>query len=249
MNNNISKTIELLLSYKNSTITILTGAGVSAESGIPTFRGNQGLWKNYNPMELATPEAFLKNPKLVWEFYDWRRVKIKNSSPNSAHKIISEWENIFPNFYLITQNVDGLHQRAGSKKIIELHGNIWKVICTREKTYHFNYDAPLKEIPPRCKDCGAVLRPGVVWFGEQLPQDAMNKAFKLAEESKIIIVAGTSSIVYPAALLPLMVKQNGGKIVEINLEKTQLTKYSDVFIKGKVGEIFGLLNREIKSSL
>ncbi len=248
MKNDISKAVEILLSHKISPITTLTGAGVSAESGIPTFRGAQGLWKNYNPMELATPEAFFKNPKLVWEFYDWRRVKIKNSSPNSAHKIISEWENIFPNFHLITQNVDGLHQRAGSKKIVELHGNIWKVVCTREKISYFNYDAPLKEIPPRCKNCGATLRPGVVWFGEQLPQDAIEKAFKLAEKSKVIIVAGTSSVVYPASSLPLIVKRNGGIIIEINIQETPLTKYSDILLKGKAGEIFELLNEKLKPS-
>ncbi len=217
-------------------ITFFTGAGVSAESGIPTFRGSGGLWRKYNPVDLATPEAFRRNPTLVWEFYDERRQNIAKAEPNKAHLLIAEAERTFPLVSLITQNVDGLHQRAGSKNIIELHGNIWKVRCVSCGKEEMNYEAPLKEIPPRCDDCGGLLRPGVVWFGEALPYDALQNAYEIAKRSKVFIVVGTSCQVFPAAELPFVAKEKGAKIIEINPEETPVTEIADISIRKKATE-------------
>jgi len=212
-------------------VVVLTGAGISAESGIPTFRGKDGLWNKYDPMELATPEAFRKDPTLVWEWYDWRRQLIAKAEPNEGHKTLVAMERNFPDFWLITQNVDGLHQRAGSEKVIELHGNIWKLRCVSCGKEDYNCRTPLPEIPPKCENCGGLLRPGVVWFGESLPMDALQRAYELSEESEVFIVVGTSAQVYPAAELPLIAKRNGAKLIEVNPEKTPVTPYADVSIR------------------
>ena len=214
-------------------IRVLTGAGISAESGIPTFRGKDGLWNKYDPMELATPEAFRKDPRLVWEWYDWRRQLIARAEPNEGHRIIAEIEKKFSDFWLITQNVDGLHQRAGSKKVIELHGNIWKVRCVSCGREDYDYRTHLPEIPPRCENCGGLLRPGVVWFGESLPMDALQKAYELSEDADVFIVVGTSAQVYPAAELPFVAKRNGARLIEVNPEETPITPYADVSIREK----------------
>ncbi len=214
-------------------IRVLTGAGISAESGIPTFRGKDGLWKKYDPMELATPEAFRRDPKLVWEWYDWRRQLIAEAQPNEGHKVLAQMEKEFPDFWLITQNVDGLHQKAGSEKVIELHGNIWKVKCIRCGKENYDYRTPLPEIPPKCDSCGGLLRPGVVWFGESLPMDALQKAYELSKEAEVFIVVGTSAQVYPAAELPLVAKRNGARLVEVNPEETPLTPYADISLREK----------------
>lgn len=219
-----------------SYITFFTGAGVSAESGIPTFRGSEGLWRKYNPMDLATPEAFQRNPKLVWEFYDERRQNIARAEPNKAHLLMAEIEKKFPDVVVITQNVDGLHQRAGSENVIELHGNIWKVRCIRCGKEEYNYEAPLKELPPSCKYCGGMLRPGVVWFGESLPYDELSRAFEIAERSSFFIVVGTSCQVYPAAQLPFVAKQKGSKVIEINPEYTPVSDIADISIRKKATE-------------
>lgn len=218
-------------------VSVLTGAGISAESGIPTFRGEDGLWKNFRAEELATPYAFAKDPVLVWEWYNWRREIIGKAKPNKAHIAIAKWENSFPSFWVITQNIDGLHRLAGSRNIVELHGNIWKVRCTKEGTIKENRDIPLKEIPPKCEDCGAILRPHVVWFGESLSREDIELAEEISLSSDVMFVIGTSSVVYPAASLPFLTKRRGGIIVEINLMETPLTSYSDFFFKGKAGEI------------
>ncbi len=212
-------------------ITFFTGAGVSAESGIPTFRGNGGLWRKYNPVDLATPGAFYKDPYLVWEFYDERRQNIAKAQPNKAHILISEAEKKLPLVSLITQNVDGLHQRAGSKNIIELHGNIWKVKCVSCGKEEMNYETPLQEIPPRCEECGGLLRPGVVWFGEALPYDALQTAYEIAKRSRIFIVVGTSCQVFPAAELPFIAKDKGSEIIEINPEETPITDIADISVR------------------
>ncbi len=214
-------------------IVVLTGAGVSAESGIPTFRGKDGLWNKYDPQELATPEAFQRNPKLVWEWYDWRRQLIAKAEPNEAHRIIAKMEKEFEDFWLITQNVDGLHQRAGSKKVIELHGNIWKVRCIKCFAEYYEYKTPLDELPPKCKECGGILRPGVVWFGEALPEDALMKAYELSETADIFIVVGTSAQVYPAAELPFIAKRRGAKLIEVNPEETPVSPYANIHFKEK----------------
>jgi len=212
-------------------VVVLTGAGISAESGIPTFRGKDGLWNRYNPIDLATPEAFRKDPKLVWEWYDWRRQLIAKAQPNKGHRMIAYMEGKIEDFWLITQNVDGLHQKAGSKKVIELHGNIWKVRCLECGVEYFEYTAPLPELPPRCKECGGMLRPAVVWFGESLPMDALTKAHKVSKEADLFIVVGTSAQVYPAAELPLIAKREGANLVEVNPEETSITPYADVSVR------------------
>ena len=214
-------------------IAVLTGAGISAESGIPTFRGAGGLWERYKPEELASPEAFRRDPKLVWEWYDYRRLKIKEAEPNRGHRLLASMEEEFPNFTLITQNVDGLHQRAGSKRVIELHGNIWKLRCTRCTYEDFNYEAPLKVLPPACPSCGGLLRPGVVWFGESLPIDALEEAYRAAKASDVFLVVGTSGMVYPAAQLPIEAKERGAYLIEVNPEETPLSPYMDTCIREK----------------
>jgi NAD-dependent deacetylase len=158
-------------------VAVLTGAGISAESGVPTFRGKDGLWKQFRAEDLATPEAFARDPKLVWEWYDWRRGLIGRAEPNPGHAVLAKWGKVFPEFALITQNVDGLHARAGSLGILELHGNIWKTRCTREEIVAENFEIPLKQIPPACPNCGAILRPHIVWFGESLDPDLLRRAF------------------------------------------------------------------------
>ncbi len=232
--------------FKKSTrVVVLTGAGVSAESGMPTFRGEDGWWRNYRAEELATPTAFARDPKLVWEWYDMRRKIITDCSPNPAHETIAEMEKYFEHFQLVTQNVDGLHNRAGNNNIIELHGNLWRVRCVEEgKTFEF-HEVPLKEIPPRC-DCGALIRPDVVWFGEALPHEAIERAFSVAQECDTLIVVGTSGIVQPAASLPILAKQNGAYLFEINLEPTPFTSIADFSIQGKAGEILPKIWKFIK---
>lgn len=243
----ISQLIDILCQTKQ--IVVLTGAGISAESGIPTFRGEEGLWKQYRAEDLATPIAFIKDPKLVWEWYDWRRGIIASKKPNAGHKILGRWEKIFPNFILITQNIDGLHQKAGSKNILELHGNIWKVRCTEERTITENHDIPLEEIPPHCPDCGALLRPHVVWFGESLFSSVLYKAFQVSSSCEIIFSIGTSAVVQPAASLPLAAAEANAKIVEINPDPTPLTSYADFSFRGKAGEILPLINKELNKKL
>ncbi len=215
----------------------MTGAGVSAESGVPTFRGPGGLWRRFHPEDLATPEAFARDPKLVWEWYDWRRGIVAACEPNPGHAALASWEKRFPEFTLITQNVDGLHARAGSPRPLELHGNIWKVRCTAEGTISDNRDVPLREIPPHCPACGALLRPHIVWFGETLDPDVLDRAFAAAAACEVMVVAGTSAIVHPAASLPGFAARAGAKIIEVNPDPTPLSGEADVSLRGKAGEI------------
>lgn len=239
--------IELLTRAKH--VAVSTGAGISAESGIPTFRGKEGLWKKYRAEELATPTAFAQNPELVWEFYEWRRGIIAEKKPNPGHNVLARWESVFPVFSLITQNIDGLHQKAGSTDMLELHGNIWKLRCTEEGTISENHETPLKKIPPLCPDCGALLRPHVVWFGESLSPTVLQKAFQLSSECDVMFVIGTSALVQPAASLPLSAAETGAKIVEINPDPTPLTPYADFSFRGKAGEILPLIEEELKKEL
>jgi len=231
---------------KTNRVAVLTGAGISAESGIPTFRGKDGLWKKYRAEELATPEAFRQDPKLVWEWYNWRRGIIAPVEFNPGHKVLARWEKIFPDFALITQNIDGLHWKAGSKNIVELHGNIWKMRCTEEGTIVENHDFPLKDIPPHCPSCGALLRPHVVWFGETLSPSILQQAFTLSSRCEVMFVIGTSAFVQPAASLPLTAAEAGAKVVEINITRTPLTPYADFSPLGKAGEILPLIDKNLK---
>ncbi len=221
---------------QDSLIVVLTGAGVSAESGVPTFRGENGLWKKFRPEELATPYAFMKDPKTVWEWYEYRRGIIIDKEPNPAHIAITNLEAAFERFHLITQNVDGLHLKAGTKKVIELHGNLFRARCTDCSRKYDPLEHPLKEIPPRC-ECGSLLRPDVVWFGEQIPPELLQQSFELSGNCDLMIVVGTSGVVQPAASMPLIAKQSGAYVVEINPETTPITPFSDLFLKGKAGDI------------
>jgi NAD-dependent deacetylase len=226
-------------------VVVLTGAGISAESGVPTFRGEDGLWRQYRAEELATPSAFERNPTLVWEWYDWRRGLIARCEPNAAHQALAEMESGFRDFVLVTQNVDGLHQRAGSGQVVQLHGNIWQVRCTAEGTIFDREDVPLSEIPPRCS-CGALLRPHVVWFGEPPEADVLAAAYRAAERCRLMLVVGTSAVVQPAASLPVIAKQRGAYVIEINMEQTPLSSLADEVILGPAAEEVPRLWRRLK---
>ncbi|MBN2408591.1 MAG: NAD-dependent deacylase [Candidatus Aminicenantes bacterium] len=226
-------------------IAVLTGAGISAESGIPTFRGEDGLWKKHRAEELATPQAFYHAPALVWEWYDWRRGIIASKEPNAGHRALVRWERYFPHFVLITQNVDGLHRRAGSQNVLELHGNIWEVRCTREGTITENYESPLNPIPPLCPACGAMLRPNVVWFGESLPAETLEEAYAASASCDLMFVIGTSAFVQPAASLPLLAAERGVPIVEVNPQPTPLTASADFVFRGRAGDVLPLIDERL----
>lgn len=221
---------------ETTSLLVITGAGISAESGIPTFRGADGLWKDYRAEELATPDAFERDPETVWQWYDWRRGIIGKAEPNAGHIAIKELENLFDSFLLITQNVDGLHGRTGIKNMVEIHGNLWRVRCDREGKTSVLTDVPLKSVPPRC-ECGAIVRPDVVWFGESIPGLALEMAFHALEMCDTLLVVGTSGVVYPVASFPQTVKSNGGFVVEINVEPTPISSIADVSLYGNSGDI------------
>ena len=217
-------------------VVVLTGAGISAESGVPTFRGAGGLWKEYKAEDLATPEAFARDPKLVWEWYDWRRQEIAKAKPNPGHKALVKLEIQKRNFTLVTQNVDGLHDLAGNGKILKLHGDIWRVRCTACGAEFPHRRAPLPKIPPHCA-CGGLLRPGVVWFGEALPNGMMAEAEHAVSAANVVLVVGTSAVVYPAAGLIPYARQAGAKVIEVNLEETPFSNTVDAALRGPSGEI------------
>jgi NAD-dependent deacetylase len=198
-------------------VTVLTGAGISAESGVPTFRDAlTGLWAQYRAEELATPEAFARNPALVWDWYRMRRELVAGIQPNPGHRALRALEEWVPNFVLITQNVDGLHRRAGSSRVIELHGNLERARCSRENTAFETWEET-GEAPPRCRACGAPLRPDVVWFGELLPAEALRAAERAARNCDLFLSIGTSNLVEPAASLPWRAAAGGAEVVVINL--------------------------------
>jgi NAD-dependent deacetylase len=221
---------------KANALAVLTGAGISAESGVPTFRGPEGLWNEYKPEDLATPEAFARDPKLVWQWYDWRRERIAKASPNAGHYALVKLEVRTPRFTLITQNVDGLHDLAGSGKILKLHGDIWRLRCTACGANFPNRRVPLPKIPPHCA-CGGMARPGVVWFGEPLPEGMMREAEHAVASAEVLLVVGTSAVVYPAAGLIPYARQAGAKVIEVNTEDTPFSDTVDCALRGPSGEL------------
>lgn len=221
---------------KARSVAVLTGAGISAESGIPTFRGGGGLWKQFRAEDLATPQAFARDPVAVWEWYDWRRCLIARAQPNRAHLALAELENRTPRFSLITQNVDGLHDRAGSRRILKVHGDIWRLRCAACGKEWDDYTCPLPHLPPPCS-CGGMARPGVIWFGEALPADVWTAAGQAAASCEVFLVIGTSALVYPAAGLVTVAEGAGARVIEINLERTPYSGQVDCSLQGKAGEL------------
>ncbi|NPB05532.1 MAG: NAD-dependent deacylase [Aquificae bacterium] len=255
----------------------LSGAGLSAASGVPTFRGGKdGLWNKFDPRELATFEAFEEDPLRVWKWYLWRMWLIAKAAPNAAHYALVEMEKLFPRFWHITQNVDGLHRLAGQRRFLELHGNIWEGKCRycgqHYKEHEFKVLFPLADREflknlseeefkklvlegltedklPRCTVCGGIVGPGVVWFGEPLPEHVLARAFEVAENSKYCFSIGTSAVVYPAAYLPEVCKKRGGLLVEVNPEETPLTPLADYSFRASAAEVLPKLVEEIKKLL
>ena len=225
---------------RQSPVAVLTGAGISAESGVPTFRGEGGLWKTYRAEDLATPEAFQRDPSTVWEWYDYRRRIVAGIEPNPAHHAITRLERELSDFLLVTQNVDGLHARAGTKRLVELHGNLYRVRCTRDGSISENHEVPLAQIPPRCA-CGALLRPDVVWFGEAIPEKVLIAALEASRRCDMMLVIGTSAVVQPAASMPLIAKQAGAAVVEVNPDPTPITPFVDLHLDGKAAEVVPLV--------
>ncbi|MEM4161031.1 MAG: NAD-dependent deacylase [Thermoplasmata archaeon] len=229
---------------KAKRVAALTGAGISAESGIPTFRGKGGLWEKYDVEKLATPRGFYSDPAYFWEWFEGRRREMLKAEPNAGHKALGELEKVVGEFTLITQNIDRLHQRAGSKNVLELHGNAFTIYCPRDGWRMETYE-PLPSIPPFCQ-CGAVLRPDVVLFEEPLDEGILRKAFEAAENAEVFLSIGTSAVVYPAAYLPLEAKRNGGFLIEINPEPTPLSQLADAVFREKAGEILPLILERLK---
>lgn len=217
-------------------VVVLTGAGVSAESGVPTFRDAQtGLWARYRPEDLATPEAFLRDPRLVWEWYAYRRALVEAAAPNPAHLALAELERAVPELTLVTQNVDGLHRRAGSRNVVELHGSLDRYRCSQDGRVVDRWETP--DVPPRCPRCGAPVRPDVVWFGEMLPPGAWATAAEAAARCDVFLCVGTSGVVQPAASLPLIARAASAYTAEINLRPGALDGVLDAHLYGPAGEL------------
>lgn len=229
-------------------VTVLTGAGMSAESGIPTFRDEGGLWDRFKPEELANVQAFLRNPELVQKWYEHRRIVAQETEPNAGHVALAELETLIDDFTLVTQNVDNLHRRAGSRNLVELHGNITRSYC-------FDCERPIREEVMQpfaegeravCPDCGGLIRPDVVWFGELLPEGAMERAYAAAERADVMLSIGTSAVVYPAAGIPVRAREAGAYVVEVNIERSAIADALDEVVIGRAGEILPLLVEAVK---
>jgi NAD-dependent deacetylase len=273
----IQRVAQILKENADKTIFALSGAGLSAESGIPTFRGNKdGLWNKYNPQLLATFEAFEENPLLVWKWYLWRMHLIAKAEPNDAHRALVKLEKLLKDFWHITQNVDGLHRRAGQKRFLELHGNIWEGKCryceTRFSEEEFSQIFPLadreflrnlseeefkekilngltEEKLPRCPVCGGIIGPGVVWFGEALPSEVLEKAYEIAQKGAVCFSVGTSAVVYPAAYLPELCKKRGGVLIEVNPQETPLTALADYSFRESAAKVLPQIVEEFEKLL
>ena len=221
-------------------VTVLTGAGISADSGVPTFRGVDGLWRNFRAENLATPEAFERDPRLVWEWYNWRREILATKKPNDAHYALVRLEERAKSFHLITQNVDGLHRTAGSQRLSEIHGNIWTVRCTGCGAVSENREIPLP-ILPTCRLCHALLRPHIVWFGESLREEDLRRCDEALRACDLLLVIGTSGIVYPAAGFASVAKKVEALVIEINLESTPQSDLVDLSLQGRAKDLLPLL--------
>lgn len=237
-------------------VFVLTGAGMSAESGVPTFRGDGGLWRNHRAEELATPEAFRRDPKLVWEWYGWRQGVVGKCAPNAGHEALARAPGRFERLTLVTQNVDGLHEMAGSRDVVEMHGNIWKARCAEEVTPQgaaarkahpdgsdtarwrtlVDFTAEGVAMPPLCS-CGGLLRPHIVWFGEALDEGVLGRAFAEAENAEVLISVGTSGVVYPAAMLPRIAADTGATVIEVNPHETPASSLATFVLRGGAAEI------------
>jgi NAD-dependent deacetylase len=244
----IKKDKEIIEKLSNSKrVVFFTGAGISSESGIPTFRGKDGIWNKLKPEELANFDAFLKNPDLVWEWYKHRKQIINEAKPNAGHLAIAKAQNIFHNVTVVTQNIDNLHGRAGSKIVYELHGNIERNYCIKCKTF-YNEELDFSKGVPHCK-CGGLIRPDVVWFGEYLPEDQFNAAEETVRNCDIFFVVGTSAVVYPAASHVFTAKQLGAYLIEVNIEETEISPYVDKSIFGSAGKVLPALLKEVQLNL
>jgi NAD-dependent deacetylase len=229
-------------------VAVLTGAGVSAESGVPTFRDAlTGLWAKFRPEELATPRAFRRNPRLVWEWYEWRRKLVAEAKPNPAHLALAEMEKLFPQFFLLTQNVDGLHQRAGSRRVVELHGNITRTKCFDEGNIVSSWQ-DTGDVPPKCPNCGGLLRPDVVWFEEPMPEAEMELATTASTSCDVFFSIGTSTVVYPAAALPAEALRSGATVVEINPLPTPFTAQAHFVLAGAAGVVLPELMKALNAA-
>lgn len=227
-------------------VVVLTGAGVSAESGVPTFRDAQtGLWAKYRPEDLATPAAFQRNPQLVWEWYKSRYAMLAAVQPNPGHYALAQLEKLVPYFILITQNIDQLHQTAGSKKVVELHGSIHRTKCFDKGHFFDGWPDDTTQKPPVCEKCGSLMRPDVVWFGENLPFEALHTAQQVSEEADVFFSIGTSSQVYPAASLAGLAVERGATLIEINPTPTPLTPQAHYVLPGPSGEVLPLLLQKV----
>ena len=222
-------------------VVAFSGAGISSESGVPTFRGTDGIWSKFKPEELANFDAFMRNPELVWEWYRHRREIISRVQPNPAHYALARMEQVYRRFAVITQNIDNLHQRAGSKIVHELHGNMERNYCTGCGKYYTNEVILTQEQAPRCPSCNGLIRPDVVWFGEFLPEAAWKASAAAAERAEVFLVIGTSAVVYPAASLPSIAKRSGAYVVEMNIEPTEFSMKADEVLLGKAGEVLPAL--------
>lgn len=239
----VAEAAEILRSAQR--VVAFTGAGVSAESGVPTFRGAGGLWEGHPVEELASPRGFYADPVKVWRFYEERRRNLANVKPNPAHRVLAGWQERFPRYAVVTQNVDGLHQAAGARGVLELHGSIWRMRCLGCGREREERTVPLPRVPPLCSECGAMERPGVVWFGEFLPEVVMAAAFAAIEGCEVLVVVGTSAVVYPAAGFVEVAATAGAKVIEVNPEASSMAHFADVALRGPAGELLPLVDARL----
>lgn len=236
------------LARRAERVAVISGAGISSESGIPTFRGAGGLWRNYRAEDLATPGAFARDPQTVWEWYDWRRGICKAAEPNAAHRVVAEMEAHYPEFLVATQNVDGLHRRAGSENIEEIHGSIFRGRCVQCGVKAELWETPLPELPPLCGECGSPVRPDIVWFGESYDQRQLGRVLDFLGRAELVFVIGTSGMVPIPLYLAQAAAERGARVVDVNPERGAATDVSDCFLQGKAGEVLPAFWKEVRSA-